>query len=130
MNRTAGFGIALLLVGGALVVAAVVGAPVTVSIVLFVPVFSSPSWEFGLGAVLIVLGIAATSLGSVGPPAPAELPGRAAGREPGAGGFVLIGPVPIFFGSFARLPSWVRWTVALLGAAALLGLAFVYVLAR
>jgi uncharacterized membrane protein len=48
---------------------------------------------------------------------PTELPASA---DAGAGGVVLIGPVPIFFGSWRGANRRTKWLVAAIGGAVLI----------
>jgi uncharacterized membrane protein len=123
------------LVGGLLIVAGlglvawtVADGAAHVALLLFVlPIAVSASPWFALGALLafsgLLLLLAGPWEGTGGEPAPTPpgpgTPGTAAprsGSERSFGGFVLIGPVPIVFGS-ARLSRRLRWALAALGAA-------------
>ncbi len=96
------------LVGGiALVVEAVLRGQVSGAVVVVFPVFYSSSGLFAAGVALIFLAIvlAAFSSFSAGPGSERTLPATAE-----SGGFVLLGPVPIVFGS---VHPPVRWLVVL-----------------
>lgn len=107
--------------GVALVAEAVARGAAEVSLVLIVPVVGGSSGEFLLGVVLLVAGIFALPWSLTGPlpEAPPTAPGREArsGAPASVGGLVLLGPVPIFFGSWGSASRRARWAVALLGAA-------------
>ena len=81
-----------------------------VQLFIIFPLISGTSWLFVLGIVLIiasfVLGfIFAASAASVEEPASAEpsRPGTVMTAKPRYGGVVIIGPVPIVFGSDKRM---------------------------
>lgn len=110
--------------GVALVADAVLHGRAALSLVVIVPVVSGSSAEFFLGVVLLVTGVfllplSLWELGEEEPAPPSELPPPPASS--GAGGLVLVGPVPIFFGSWRNVSRRTRWLVALVGAL-LLGL--------
>lgn len=115
--------VAVLLAGVVLVVDAVAHGRALVSLVLFVPVVSGASGEFLLGVVLLVAGIFLLPL-TLWEPGEAEplRPGESVAPEPGpssrsgAGGLLLVGPVPVFFGSWRGVSRRTRWVVALVGA--------------
>jgi uncharacterized protein (TIGR00304 family) len=110
--------LAALVAGVALVADAVVQARANLWLVVFVPVISGRSAEFLLGVVLLLVGLFLLPL-SLWEPTEEELrePGAtlASPSGNGAGGLVLVGPVPIFFGSWRNVSSRTRWIMALVG---------------
>jgi len=118
--------IVLLGAGAALVVASVLGGGATVSLVVIVPVVSGRSVEFLLGFAALGAGFLCLPLlfgagpeeAAAMPSATAPSPTPSAGTS-SAGGLVLVGPVPIFFGSWRNVSARTRWWVALAGAAIL-----------
>ena len=114
-------------VGITLVVVSVVQGGATVSLVVIIPVVSGSSATFVAGVALVIAGFLALLLAFSGPWPLEEAPlgpdaqgtssGKAAG---GAGGFVLIGPVPIVFGSWRGISRRDRWRLALVGAVVLI----------
>ena len=125
-------GPAFLLLGVVLLAEAVATGQASLSVVLIVPVVSgsSPTLLGGVASLLLGIFLLPLSFGDGGegdaPPAPtpASAPGGAAAPvgEGGSGGLVLIGPVPIFFGSWARTSPRNYW-LAVLAGFLLLGLA-------
>ncbi|HYB79342.1 MAG TPA: DUF131 domain-containing protein [Thermoplasmata archaeon] len=116
---------ALWVAGIVLVVLAVIRGGATVSLVLIVPVVSGDSVDFLLGVVLIIAGFvallfAAVEGGPEGERTPTEAVRASASGSSGAGGVVLIGPIPIVFGSWRGLSRRARWMLALVGAAVLI----------
>jgi uncharacterized protein (TIGR00304 family) len=102
--------------GVALVIDSVVSGRAAVSLLVIVPVVSGASGEFLLGVLLIVVGLILVPLGWSGTSDPAA-PG--AGSEGGAsssGGIILIGPIPILFGSWRSVSRRTRVWLALVGA--------------
>jgi len=111
-----------LLSGAALIVDSLLRGTAQASIILIVPVLSGNSPEFLIGTLLGFLGLVGVFVtwGTTDLEAPPE-PGPGAR---GAGGVVLIGPVPIFFGEWkamGRRGFW-GWVVAGAIATALLAL--------
>jgi uncharacterized membrane protein len=116
----------LLGAGVALIADAVVAGGATVAIVVIVPVLSGSSAEFLLGVALLVGAFfslpfvlsteppEAPALPSTAPPPPSVTSGG-----PTAGGLVLLGPVPIFFGSWRNVSARTRLWIALVGAVVL-----------
>ncbi len=105
--------------GIALVVASVLQGTAQASIVLIVPVLSGSSPEFVLGTLLTVVGVIGLLLSAAGVEVNVDGDRSAATRS---GGLILIGPVPIFFGAWARSgrrAAW-RWVAAGLIATAIL----------
>jgi len=114
-------GFALLAIGGGLIAASIATSEGQLILILFIPVFvgSGLLGLFGILAVFIGLFLSMTSyawgpgalrlepegmepVSPVGPPPPA--PTRTARRK--FGGFVMIGPIPIIFGSDQRIATW------------------------
>lgn len=115
-----------LISGAALVVLSVVAGRATVSLVVIVPVVSGSSGEFLLGVVLLIAGLFSlpwafmdTATEASPPSASRGPPESSNGSGGGTGGLVLVGPVPIFFGSWRGVSRRTRWIVALVGAAVL-----------
>ena len=116
--------IGLLVGGAALVVDAIVRGSARVALVVIVPVVVGGSAEFVAGVGLIALGLVvlplALAYGPISaPPGEAESPPLPPERPGGSAfsGLVLIGPVPILFGSATRAPRWVRIALVLVGGA-------------
>jgi uncharacterized membrane protein len=112
-----------LLAGAILLAEAVATGGARVYLFLVIPVFTGTTLAFGLSAVLLVLGVfliplafvreeaAETAAPNPSAPAPSAPP-----ADRGSGGVILVGPIPIFFGSWRRNPPIpYRWAV-LLGA--------------
>jgi uncharacterized membrane protein len=117
----------LWLSGLALVALSVAQGGATVSLVVIVPVVSGASATFIAGVVLILAGFVALMFSFSEPweGPPLSTPTRGAGIDDsppsgGASGFVLIGPVPIFFGSWRTIPRRQRWWFVLAGAVTLI----------
>ncbi len=114
----------LLAAGVALVADAVAQGGADVWLVVVVPVISGSSAEFLLGVVALVAGLLLLPFGlaeRVGGerPFPPDEPGRPlppSEGSSGAGGLVLVGPVPIFFGSWRNVSARTRLWVAVAGA--------------
>jgi uncharacterized protein (TIGR00304 family) len=122
----------LLLAGVVLVALAVLQGGAELAIVLIVPVVFGRSLEFAIGVLLLVAGLFTLPLAfepaeETEPAVPESTASRSAG---GSGGLVLIGPVPIFFGSWKTVSARTRWTAALLGGAVLAVAILVLVLYR
>jgi uncharacterized membrane protein len=115
--------LALLAGGAAAIGVAVATGGAQVALLLFVPVLVGSSALFALGIGLLVVGffvlpfaLMVTRDAAPGPESPPGLesaPGVPAG---GSGGFVLIGPVPIVWGSWAHISRRVRIALAATGA--------------
>ncbi|HXY47192.1 MAG TPA: DUF131 domain-containing protein [Thermoplasmata archaeon] len=111
--------LAAIVAGAALIVDAVAEGRALVSLVVFIPVVSGSSAEFLLGVVLLAGGLVSLPWSLAGPPTsvvppPPERIATDAGAA--SGGVVLIGPVPILFGSWRNLSARARWILALVGA--------------
>ena len=100
--------IAVFVSGIACIAAAVAGGEADAHLFLIFPVFSGSSWPFILGTLLIVLsffvGFAMVAIGGMDADQPQ--PGSVEPRSPATaqrkttyGGVVLVGPIPIVFGS-------------------------------
>jgi uncharacterized membrane protein len=111
----------LLAAGVALIVVGVLQRTAQFALVVFVPVFYSSSWELPGGVVLFLAGIFVASF-AVAPEGGVELANGNGADEPSSGGFLLIGPLPIFFGSFRRISSRARWVVTILSVAVFVAL--------
>lgn len=131
MNRTAWVPAVLLAAGAAFVAVAALDGGVRFAVVVVLPVFYGGSWEFGVGLLLLVAGLFTLPLafGVVEVPE-VDGPGPAPPPPGGAGGLVLIGPVPIFFGSWRGVSARARILVAVLGAALLVGAVTLLVFGR
>ena len=127
---TTAFGLVVLLVGVALVVDAVRRGEASVVLVVVVPVVYGASAELAAGIVFLLAAIFLVSLGRAqraGPADPADGTATGADRSSGAmGGVLLLGPVPIFFGS-ARRVSRRTYLLAVLAGAALFAAALAVV---
>ncbi|HXQ48584.1 MAG TPA: DUF131 domain-containing protein [Thermoplasmata archaeon] len=127
--------VALLVGGGALVVDAVVRGAASVALVAIIPVVSGASIEFLAGVVLLLAGFLTLPLAflSVDEPLdPATSPEqRAHGMAPTeeVGGLLLVGPVPIFFGSWKNVSGRTKFAAAAVGAVLLIVLVVALVVA-
>ena len=124
-----------LIAGAALLVDATLHGRASLSLVVIVPVLSGGSAEFLLGVALLLVGVFLLPLAFWGPaenpPVVAPTEGaEAAAPEPETvgGGVVLIGPVPLFFGSWKNASRRTRLLAAIAGAAVLVLLVVGYVL--
>jgi uncharacterized membrane protein len=121
------FGAAGLWVAGvALVALSVVEGGASVALIAIVPVITGSSVAFLLGVVLIVAGffVLPFALWERADEEPSALPAGGSAPPPtggggGVGGVVLVGPVPIVFGSWKRISRRTRWWLALAGAVVL-----------
>jgi uncharacterized membrane protein len=120
MSRAAVVPLLLFLAGGALIVDAVVRGSASVAVLVILPVVFGGSAEFLIGVVLLLVGFVALPLAFV----PYEEPTAAAGPRARAeaptaevGGLLLIGPVPVFFGSWKTVSTRTKLAVAAAGAA-------------
>ena len=116
---------ALLVAGIALVAWAVSLGVATFYLVVIFPVVTGSSALLLGGALLIIAGIFLLPWTFSG--APAEEPESPERSLPSSvpasqssGGVVLLGPVPLFFGSWRSAPGWAYWLAVLLGSAFLL----------
>jgi uncharacterized protein (TIGR00304 family) len=113
---TRAIGPLFLFVGGGLVVHSVLQGNAHLYLLLVVPVVSGSSAEFFFGVLLVALGIFLLPWSLLGPiesEPPRSRPSRPADAAPseGSGGVILVGPIPIFFGSW-RSPSRARYLTA------------------
>lgn len=114
--------VALFVAGVALVALSVAQGGATVALFVIIPVVSGLSSTFLAGVGLILAGFVAFLFAFSGgweeepsPPRAGTTPTTTA-PSGGAGGFVLIGPVPIVFGSWRGVSRRVRAMLALVGA--------------
>lgn len=110
----------LLLGGGLLVTLALLRGGAQLALFVVVPVIFGGSLEFVVGVLLLVIGMFCLPMAlewevDTDPVASTAPPGSNTG---GAGGLVLLGPVPIFLGSWSNVSRRTRLWVALFGAAA------------
>lgn len=123
--------LAVLAAGIAMIVAAVAAGEADVSLLLIFPVISGSGWLFAAGTLLVilsfVLGLILLARGYEGPEIGPEtmLTGTMA-REPTQkqtkyGGVVLIGPIPIAFGSDKKTAT-LMLVIGVVLAVVLLGL--------
>ena len=112
--------IALIVAGLALVALAVADGGASLALVVVLPVLYGRSLEFVAGVLLFVAGLFALPL-AFGPVAPAEAGPEedTAPSSGGSGGLVLIGPVPILWGSWKGVSPRTRVLLAVLGGAIL-----------
>lgn len=114
---------ALLVAGIAAMAVAIARGDAELHFVLVFPVLSGSGAVFALGAGLLILGMLVAFIGlplsaastmeeapppQVPPPAAqgARPPAPEGGAGPKWGGVVLLGPIPIVFGSSARVSMW------------------------
>lgn len=142
LGRQAGIGlhlrtfapIGLFAAGVACIAASVLTGDTEVSLLLIFPVFSGSSGLFVFGTVLIIfsfvvgfilLMMGQIELASPGLARPEEYPGQTPGRGGTKyGGVVLIGPLPIAFGSDRKIALAMLVLGIVLAIAALVVLAF------
>ena len=122
--------LAVLAAGVALVAVSVLEGGANVALLVIVPVVSGSSLTFLLGVVLLVVGFLSLPFATAEgwDEAPPALPSGGTGppeAQSGVGGVVLLGPVPIVFGSWKGISRRTRWWLALAGAV-LLTVAFVW----
>lgn len=112
--------IALIVAGLALVALAVADGGASLALVVVLPVLYGRSLEFVAGVLLFVAGLFALPLtfGSV-TPAEAGPEEDTTASSGGSGGLVLIGPVPILWGSWKGVSPRTRVLLAVLGGAIL-----------
>lgn len=136
MRRLLAAAVGVLLAGVALVALSVADGSASLALVLIFPVVTGSSPVFFAGVVLIVVGFLAIpfALASSGSPERPESSGPSA-REPAAspapgsgfGGLVLVGPVPIVFGSWKGVSRQTVVWLALAGAVLLIVALVVFV---
>jgi len=112
---------ALWAAGIALVLLSVLRGGATVSLILIVPVVSGSSVDFLVGVGLVIAGFVALFLAALeggvdGERSAAEGTASSGPGSSGVGGVVLVGPIPIVFGSWRGVSRRARWLLALLGA--------------
>jgi len=114
--------VALLVAGLFLVAWSVVDGGASVALLVVIPVISGSSLAFLLGVVLLIAGffslpftLAEEWEGALAPSGPTAPTSRSSSDQGGAGGFVLIGPVPIVFGTWKGVSRRTRWLLALAG---------------
>ncbi|MGA7475996.1 MAG: DUF131 domain-containing protein [Thermoplasmata archaeon] len=126
--------VAALVAGVALVALSVVEGGAKVALLVIVPVLSGSSLTFLLGVVLLVVGFLSLPF-AIAAEWGEELPSLPSSgtappeRQSGVGGIVLVGPVPIVFGSWKGMSRRTRWWLALAGAVVLTVAFVVFVLA-
>jgi len=113
--------VAILLVGVALIVVSVLEGRASVSLLVIFPVISGSSVTFLLGVVFLIVGfltlpLALSDAWEAVPLAPSEPPTRSPNAGSGVGGFVLVGPVPVVFGSWKGISRRARWALVVSGA--------------
>jgi uncharacterized membrane protein len=128
----------LLLAGVALLAVSVATGASHLYLVLIFPVLTGSSALFGVGVLCVILGVLLLPLLAWAPedgperipgtgPAPPSSPSRGGVSS---GGVLLLGPVPIFFGTWRRPPGWAFWLAVGIGSAvlalALVGLYLAY----
>ncbi|HXQ78852.1 MAG: DUF131 domain-containing protein [Thermoplasmata archaeon] len=127
--------VAILALGVALLVTSVLEGQASVSLLVIFPVISGSSLLFLLGVVLLIVGFltlpfALSDAWERVPLAPSERPTLSSNSGSGGGGFVLVGPVPIVFGSWKGISRRARWALALIGAAFFLVVLVVFLIVR
>jgi uncharacterized membrane protein len=133
MRRTGWIPVVLLVAGVVLIVDAVLRGTASVALIAIVPVVSGSSTEFLVGVVLLLVGFLSLPLAFLsldpGPSPGAVVDPRARGETPTAevGGLILVGPVPIFFGSWKDVSFRTKVAVAVVGAALLVVLVLAFV---
>jgi uncharacterized protein (TIGR00304 family) len=113
MRARSVLGVALVVSGAALTVLGVATGEVQVGLLLFfIPYLYGSSWMGGLAILLVFAGLVVLILGRFAA-SNQEAGGAAQPTDPGMtkrkwefGGVVLIGPVPIVFGSSDRAALW------------------------
>jgi uncharacterized protein (TIGR00304 family) len=123
--------VAILLVGVALIVLSVLVGRASVSLLVIFPVISGSSLTFLLGVVLLIVGFLAlpfvlSEAWESVPLAPSEPATRSPNAGSGVGGFVLVGPVPVVFGSWKGISRRARWALAASGAVLLVAVLVVF----
>lgn len=130
--RAAGYlALAAIVAGVALVVDAVAEGRALVSLVVVIPVVSGSSAEFLLGVALLAGGLFSLPWSLAGGLPATATPSREkadSGAGAATGGIILVGPVPLLFGTWRNVPARTRWILALVGAALLVLLAIGWLL--
>ncbi len=112
----------LLLIGGiGLIVWAALHGGATAYLILIFPVLTGNSGAFLLGVALLIVGMLSIPFTRMEADEPEQSAGsRPAGAPRGTtGGVLLIGPLPILFGSWKNVSPRQRWGLAILGTALL-----------
>ncbi len=128
--------IVLLAAGAGLVALAVLTGGAAVGVVLIVPFVVGRSIDLGLGVLLLIVGFLTLPLVFLGSgaaleeepdPRPSSGPrrgtagnsggGTAVGSEGGSGGIIIVGPIPILFGSWRNVSPRTRTLIAAAAAA-------------
>jgi uncharacterized membrane protein len=122
-------GLAVIAAGVAVAIDAVLRGNASAFLVLIVPVVAGDSAEFFAAVLLTIVGAALLMAGTEGWTSEVEDGPTASRASTGGGGVILLGPVPIFWGSWARGRAGHRWAWALVGAASLVALLVAYWLA-
>ena len=112
---------ALIVAGVALVALSISEGGATLALVVVFPVVFGSSVLFVLGVVLMFAGFvclpfALATSAIVDAEGPVPEGSEASAGASAVGGVVLIGPVPILFGSWRELSRRARWALVLLGA--------------
>jgi uncharacterized membrane protein len=125
-------GIGLILLGAFLIAWAIATHQVTLYLLVILPVLTSSSPLFVAGILSIFFGVLAAIVGTgfeSGPePTPSVSP-RAHPSGSGVGGVILIGPVPIVFGSWSGLSRRARIGLAIGGAVVFVAILTILLLA-
>lgn len=105
--------------GAVLVVWAALQGGAQLAVVVILPVIFGRSLDFGVGVLLLLVGFFTLPLafgdsGGFESDAPRL-------TEASSAGLVLIGPIPIFFGSWSHASRRTRILAAVIGAAAVVG---------
>jgi uncharacterized membrane protein len=131
VKATALIPLGLLAAGALLVGLAALEGGAHLAVVVVIPVVYGESWLFGAGVLFLIAGLFTIPLAFERDERPRS-PGSGSAPVPpgGAGGFVLIGPVPIFFGSWRGVSPRTRVILAVVGAALLVVLVGLFLLAR
>ncbi|MGA7923226.1 MAG: DUF131 domain-containing protein [Thermoplasmata archaeon] len=115
----------LLVIGAALVIAALLSGSGRLYLLLFVPLIAGSSPLFILGVVLLFLGFMFLPTAFVRTPRWEEVghidPTPDSSSPSGnftSGGLILVGPVPIFWGAWKHAPRWAYVISAIAGALA------------
>ena len=126
MRWSSALPIALLLAGVATIAFSVASGGARLYLVVIIPVIAGSSWTLGLGVALLAAGFLTIPFAFLAPRAepeatsgPVPEPGEAAG---GSGGFALIGPVPIVWGSWSHISRRTRVLLGVLGGAVVVAL--------
>lgn len=125
MRSLLGVSVVALAGGAGLVAFSLLQGGASVALLVIFPVVTGSSLTFLAGVILLFVGFFSMPFGLADrweddePPTPSTTPALAS-RQVAGGGFVLIGPVPILFGSWKGISSRARWALALVGAIVLI----------